>query len=241
MTSGAFCLSVISGCAASHTLLSPEDRSAIERQLTSQPTHYLKLSYYVTPFFGDASKKLLTALPPEDLRLLENPNGTPINPGQIETILPAGTRARLTRVEFPTAFVVADRMLYTPRTQTWVYLEVEGWARDRPLILVLRPQINSRKEFSTELERYLSDRDPSTKLEEWPEFIRSAVKTKSAVESMPAEALEMAWGYPEIKRLSFDGPVRKEEWVYAGERRKAYVANGRLERTAHVPAPSEAR
>lgn len=218
------------GCSASHTQLTPSDRYAIERALLGDPTQALKLSNYVTPFFGDGSKRFLTSAPPEEVRLLEGVGGSPIPPGPIEGIAPAGSRARVLKVEFPTAFAVSQRIPYTPRTLPWVYLEVEGQPKDRPLILVLRPGLRTREEFVKELERYLTSQDMVSRLTEWPEFIRTAVRTKQPIEGMPAEALEMAWGYPDLKKLSFDGPVRKEEWIYPGKRRVAYVANGRMER-----------
>src|SRR5262245_7045834 len=66
------------GC-ATYTRLPLEDRGSLERDLTGTHSEkYLRLSYYVTPFFGDASKKLLTPLPPEEVRLLRQPTGAPI-------------------------------------------------------------------------------------------------------------------------------------------------------------------
>ncbi len=219
---------LVSGC-ASHVLIPPEERATLERALVTQrPEQYLRLSYYVTPFFGDASKRLLTPVPPEEVRLLDNPSGEPINPGAIERVLPAGARARIQRVEFPTSWVIAERVIYTPRTQPWVYLEVEGYPKTTPLILVLRPQLRTQDEFITELERFLSPEDLAPRMSAWSESVREAVREKRAIVDMPAEALEMAWGYPEKKRLSFDGPTKREEWRYPGDKRVATLIDGRL-------------
>ena len=45
---------------------------------------------------------------------------------------------------------------------------------------------------------------------------------------MPAEALEMAWGYPEVKKLSFEGQSRKELWRWPGGTRTATLVDGRV-------------
>jgi hypothetical protein len=217
------------GC-ASYTQLAPQERNAIERGLTGpEREKFLKLSYYVTPFFGDASKKLLTHVPPEEVRMLNHPNGEPVNPGPVEKVLPAGRRVRIVRVEFPTSWAVTERVLYTPRTQPWVYLEVADEPRTRPFILVLRSRINSKDDFLAEVGRFLSDRDPQPMLDGFSEGVREAIRKKTAIAEMPAEALEMSWGYPEIKRI--DAPNHREMWVYPGRRRIAYLVDGRLERT----------
>jgi hypothetical protein len=214
---------------ASYTAIPPQDRATLERDLTGRHSDkFLRLSFYVTPFFGDASKKLLTAAPPEEVRLLGQPSGEPINPGPIQKILPAGTRVRILKVEFPTSWVVTERVLYTPRTQPWVYLQTMEKTEELPLILVLRPQIRSNEEFLAELERSLSDTDPAPILSRWSGLVREAVRTKNAVLNMPADALEMAWGYPERKRISFADSVKNEQWVYPGQRRTAYLTDGRV-------------
>lgn len=216
------------GC-TSHTALSTEERVRLERELASSGrARYLRLSFYVTPFFRDASKKLLTAVPPEEVRLLEDTGGEPVSPGPVERILPAGTRVHVLKTELPTAFVVAERILFTPRTQPWVYLKVDGEPEGPPLILVLRPQIKSAQEFLAEMERSLAEQDPSRTMEAWPEAVRAAVRNKTAVTDMPAEALEMAWGPPELKRISFEGSVRREDWVYPGGKRRAQLSDGRV-------------
>lgn len=223
-------LALASSC-ASHVLIPPEQRASLERELTgTERDKYLRLSYFVTPFFGDASKRLLTPVPPEEVRLLNDTGGKPINPGPVQKVLPAGARARITRVEFPTAWVMTERVLYTPRTQPWVYLAVEGEAKGLPLILVLRPQIKTDQEFRAELERFLANEDLSPLLETWTEAVREAVRAKKALVDMPAEALEMAWGFPERKRITFEESVKKEEWQYTEGKRAAFLVDGRVTR-----------
>jgi hypothetical protein len=225
-------LVLVVGCSsacASYTALAPADREQLERQLSgADGDKYLKLSFYVTPFFGDASKKLLTALPPDEVRILNEVNGEPISPGPAEQILPAGTRVHITQVEFPTSWVVTGRVPYSPRTQPWVYLNVQGQPRDAVFVLVLRQGMKSKDDVLSDVERFLAREDPQRTLQQWPESVRSAVKEKAIVAAMPEEALEMAWGYPELKQISFEGQVKKERWVYPGQKRVAFLADGRV-------------
>lgn len=222
----------LAAACASHTQLPAEDRASLERDLAGRDSQkFLKLSYYVAPFFGDASKKLLSHVPPDEVRLLNHPDGTPVNPGKVEATLPAGTPVKITKVEFPTSWVVTERVPYTPRTQPWVYLEVADQAKTFPFIIVLRPGIDTREQFTTELSRYLTDTDPKAQMEGWSEEVREAVRTKTAVTGMPAEALEMAWGYPERIKRELEGDKWKETWVYPGRKRIAHLLDGKVVRT----------
>lgn len=224
-------LALAFGC-ASQTKMAPQERATVERELTGPASEkYLRLSYFVMPFFGDGSKKLLSHLPPDEVRLVEHPGGEPVNPGAVEKILPAGTRVRITRVEFPTAWVFTERVPYTPRWAPWVYLEVADQPRTHPFILVLRQGIETHQDFLSELGRYLADRDLQPVLSAFSEPVREAIRKKTAVTDMPAEALEMAWGYPEVKRRELQGQSWRETWVYPGRRRIAHVVDGRLEKT----------
>ncbi|MBI3183939.1 MAG: hypothetical protein HYZ28_17525 [Myxococcales bacterium] len=216
------------GC-ASHVLIPPDQQANIERDFGGKDRdRFLKLAFFVTPFFGDASKRLLSPVPPEHLRLLNHPDGTPVNPGAAEKVLPPGKRVRILKVELPSAWVMAERVLYTPRTQPWIHLAAENEPREVPLVIVLRPQIKTEQEFRAEIERYLSADDPSARIESWPEPVKDAVRTKKALVDMPAEALEMAWGYPQKKRIDYEESVRKEEWTYAEGKRVAYLSDGRV-------------
>ncbi|MBF5040814.1 hypothetical protein FGE12_00295 [Aggregicoccus sp. 17bor-14] len=221
-------LAVVSGC-ASHTALAPDERASIEKELSGAP-RYLKLSFNVTPFFGDAGHRLLTPAAPDEVRLLDDTRGEPINPGAVEAVLPAGRRARIVKVEFPTAWAVAERVLYSPRVQTWVYVDVEGAPPGPPLVLVLPPRTDTADAVRTEVERYLIERDPSAQLAALSAPVREAVFRKEARVGMSEEALEMAWGYPERRVRSYQDGVRSEEWVYPGGRRKAFLTEGRVAR-----------
>ncbi len=218
----------LTACATTNIKLPPEAQVSITRRLEGED-RYLKLSFFSTPFFSDATKRLLTPVTPDQTRLLDNPDGTPINPGPVETIFPAGTLVRIKKVEFPTAFVLAERVLYTPRTYPWVYLDVAGTPKGSPpYVLVLRPDAKDETEFIAELERYLTKDDPAQTLASFGDAVRDGVKSKRAIVDMPAQALEMAWGYPEQKKIVLEGSNRKETWTWPGGKRVAVLVDGKV-------------
>lgn len=215
-------------CVENQVLVPPTGRASLERQLVGAERH-LKLSFFETPFFGDETKRLLTAVPPDEVRLLENPDGTPINPGPVQRIHPVGTQARIKGLEFPTPLAMTGRVLVTPRYQPWVFLDLAGTPRDAPpFVLVLRMGLKTEAEVLTELDRYLSVDDPAARLSQWSQAVVDGVKGKQAAVDMPAEALEMAWGYPERKEISFEGDRRKEVWRWPGGKRAAVLLDGRV-------------
>lgn len=223
----ALCLAFSSGC-ASYTQLAPADRAGIERSLLDAPSKFLRVSFHLTPFFGDKSKRLLTDVPPELVRLMKHPDGSPVNPGPVLETLPAGTRARVVDVEFATALEVAGRVLFTPRDRAWVIVQIEG--QPLPATMVMPSHFRSQAEFLGELERYLSAYDPSPQLAELNPRVQEAVRTKAVVLDMTAAALEMAWGYPEKKNITYEQGARREEWIYVDRKRVAYLLDGRVSR-----------
>lgn len=219
---------LLTGCFTPQVALPPEASTRLARTLAGS-ARTARVSLFVTPFFGDATRRLLTAVPPEQVRLLSHPNGTPVDPGPVERIIPAGTPARIRSVEFPTSFTMQERVLYTPRTLVWVTVDLSDTAPGGPsYVLVLRPGLSTEAELESELERYLSLFDVGARLEALGEPTKAAVRAKSAQVGMSREALEMAWGYPERKRLSLEGTRQLELWIYPGERRTAKLADGRV-------------
>ncbi len=226
-------LSILAGCATNQAIVPPEQRATLKRNLEGQD-RYLKLSFYATPFFGDATKRLLTPVPPDQVRLLEQPDGTPINPGTVEATFPAGTEVRIRALEFPTALAQTERVLMTPRTQPWVIVDVAGTPKDAPpYVLVLRPQIKDDRELYAEVDRWLSREDPKTRLQSFTDVVQTAVAGKKVVMDMPADALEMAWGYPERRVLALDGEKKKETWIWPGEK-QVVLLDGKV---AELPPP----
>ena len=104
-------------------------------------------------------------------------------------MLPAGKRVRIVKVEFPTAWVVTERILYSPRTLPWIYVEVEGAPKGPPLVFVLPGNLKTREEFLAAVGRHLTAQDPATQLAAFPETVREAIRQKKALTDMPAEAM----------------------------------------------------
>ncbi|WP_375773653.1 hypothetical protein NR798_23230 [Archangium gephyra] len=219
------------GC-ASQTPLSAEDRSKLQHDLTTGPSavRYLQASSYVTPFFGDASKRLLTPYPPEEVRLLNDTRGNPINPGAVQAMAPAGTKVRVLKVEFPTAWVMAERVLYSPRTQPWVYLDVEGVPAGPPVILVMPPQLKTNEDVRAELDRHLAEHELAPKLAKFQPRFQEAIRQKKVLEYMPEAAVQMSWGPPERIRRTLDGTQVHQEWIYPGEKRRVFITDGLVTR-----------
>lgn len=226
-------LLAVTGCVTAQIAVPPTDVATLERTLNGEK-RFLRSSMYQTAFFGDATKRLLTPTPPELVRFLENPDGKPMTPGAIEKTWPVNTGVKITRVEFPSAWAMTERVLYTPRTLAWVYVEIDGAPRGAPpAIVVLRPGIKSQQEFIAELDRHLTREDLSKQLEALSDQVRDAVKTKTALNDMPSEALEMAWGFPESKKIELEGTVKKEVWKWGDGKRTASLTDGRV--TAFTP------
>ncbi len=226
MTRGGWVLLALCGCATAQVTVPSEQSSSIERELRGEQ-RFLKVSMYATPFFGDTTRRLLTPVPPDEVRLLDNTDGTPMSPGAVEQIVPAGTPVRITDVEFPTAVTMAQRMLFTPRTLVWVRVEIATLRSNRPFVLVLRPGLRTADEVRAEVARSLSRDDLKPRLDALPDPAREAVRTKTAVVDMSAEALEMAWGWPEARRIELVGTSRHELWSWPNKR-SATLVDGRV-------------
>jgi hypothetical protein len=222
---------VLTTACVSQTKLSAEDRTALQHDLTTGPAavRYLKASSYITPFYGDASKRLLTPYPPEEVRLLNDTKGNPINPGPVQFLAPAGTTVRVLKVEFPTSWAMTERLLYSPRTQPWVYLDVEG-SPGTPVILVLPPMLDKKEDLLAELDRHLLPQSPAPRLAKFSSRVQEAIKQKRVLESMPEAAVEMSWGTPESIRRTLEGQRATQEWVYPGGKRRVFLTDGVVSR-----------
>lgn len=219
---------LVTGCATAQVAIPPTQVADLERSLNGDQ-RFLRVSMFVTPFYGDATRRLVTPVAPELVRLLDGTGGKPLNPGPVERTLPAGTAVRITKVEFPSAWVMTERVLYTPRSLVWIYLDVPGSPRGAPpAVLVLRPGLKTDQEFLAELERHLTREDQGRRLERFSEPVREAIRTKSVVSDMPSEALEMAWGFPDSKRIERVDAQRKETWSWGDGARTATIYDGRL-------------
>ncbi len=201
------------------------ERQRASHELAGQ-RRFARVALYVGPFFGDASKRLVSDQPFQELDLLQTTEGNPIAPPRPERVLVPGTPLRIERVEFPTGWLIAKRVVMTPRYHPWVYLALDG--EPRPLVLVLPQTLASADDVRLELDRALGTSDPAPAYQALPDPERRAIAKKELVEGMAPQTVEMAWGYPEKKVI--DRPARTEEWTWPAGRRKASFQDGKLAR-----------
>ena len=199
------------------------ERTLASRELEGQ-RRTTKVALHVGPFFGDGSKLLASDQPFEELDLLQTTDQEPIRPPRAERILPPGTPVRVEKVEFPTGWLIAKRVVMTPRYHPWVYLSLAG--EQRPLVLVLPQTLATAEDVRVELERTLGMGDTAAAYLALPDAQRAAVAKKQLLEGMAPQAVEMAWGYPEKKII--DRPARTEAWTWPGERRRAFLENDKV-------------
>lgn len=206
-------------------LIPDADRVRITREIDGT-RRWLKVAVLVGSFFGDGGKLLASDQPFGEVDLLETPGGQRIAPPRAERVIPPGTPVVVRDVEFPSPWLVARRVVMTPRHQAWLWLEVAG--ESRPVIVVLPPTVASFEDVQVELQRYLATYDTAPELAALPEGQRRAVERKEIVEGMGPQAVTMAWGYPEKKVV--DRPAGREQWIWSGGRRKAWLEDERLVR-----------
>ncbi len=227
---------VLSGCVTAQVALPPQEVADLKRSLQGQQ-RFLRTSMHVVPFYGDATRRLLTPAEPSHLQLLNDAKGEPINPGEVEATYGAGTPVRILKVDLPGAWeLMTERLLYTPRTLVWIYVAVSGRpANAPPAVLVLPPGLSTRDDFTTELERHLSRDDQTARLDSFSDAVRDAVTKKEVLIDMPAEAVEMAWGYPEKKRIELNDGRRKETWSWGNGKRTAVLLDARVQEFSPAP------
>jgi len=201
------------------------ERERASRELEGE-RRYMKVALWVGPFFGDNTKLLVSDSPFSELDLLQTSEGQIIAPPGAQRVVLPGTPVRIEKVEFPTGWIIAKRVVMTPRYHPWVYLRLEG--EPRPIVVVLPQTLGSAEDVRLELERVLGASDAAPAFRALPEPERAAIARKVPLEGMGAKALEMAWGYPEKKVI--DRPAGTEEWSWAGGRRKAFFQEGKLAR-----------
>jgi hypothetical protein len=215
-------------CAAPNLRIPEADQARVQRELTGGAPQFLRVACNVGPLWSDTEKAFLTDRPADEIDLLESPTGARIAPPPFERVLPPGTPVRVTEIEFPTPFVMAQRVLYTPRYHPWVYLRVEG--DRRPYVIVLPQEVRSFEDVRVELERLLTTDDPRPALAALSPEIREKVLRKEAAAGMSSRALEMAWGLPTRKRI--DRPAGTEEWYWEPGKRRAFLRDDRVEKAA---------
>lgn len=201
------------------------ERQRASRELEGQ-LRFAKVALYLGPLFGDETKLLVSDQPAEEIDLLEGVDGKTIAAPQPDRVILPGTPLRVRAVEFPTGWIIASRIVMTPRYHPWVFLDLQD--DSRPAVIVIPQTATSADDVRTELERYVGTVDPSATFQALPEVQRAAIALKRPVEGMGAQALEMAWGYPEKKVI--DRPAGTEEWSWSEGHRKASLRDGKLVR-----------
>lgn len=212
------------------TSIPDSERQLAVRQLERE-TRYAKVALFVGPFFSDRASLLVADEPFDELRLLEEPDGKPIPPPPPERVLLPGTRVVVEKVEFPSGWTVAGRIMMTPRYLPWVRLKLGG--ESRPLVLVIQQKVETADQVRLEIERVFGTTDPTADFQALPEAQRAAIARKEPLEGMGPLALQMAWGYPARKVI--DRPSGKEEWTWPSGKRRASLQQGRLVRWDRVP------
>jgi hypothetical protein len=226
LVSTSFLLLALAALACAPRAVIPDaERDRVRRELTGEQ-RWLRVAAYAAPLWGDTSKVLLSDQPLDELDLVESAGGKPIPPPAAEKIVPPGTAVRISDVEFPTGWMIAKRVVMTPRYHPWVIVEVPG--DTRPYVVVLSQTAASFGEVRGELDRILAKDDPSSALNALPEEQRAAVLKKALVEGMGSRAVEMAWGLPEVKKI--DRPASTEEWTWPGGKRRAFFQEERVVR-----------
>jgi hypothetical protein len=221
------------GC-ASATPIPDTDRDQLNTQLTGQ-SRYLRVSMYKGPFWGDENKVLLSDSYPSDLELFTDTHGEIQRAGAPTGVIPLGRRVKITQVEFPTALVITGRMLYSPRYNPWVYLQVEGEPNSKPAMLVLNANLKNKSDFLAALDRYLTSDDPAPSLTNYSDDVRKAILEKQVVNDMDPAAVEMAWGYPEHKHIDLAGGTRSEVWSYGNGHRTVQFQNNKVVKSQDNP------
>ena len=217
-------LALLAACTP-RAVIPDAERQKVQTELGGQ-TRWLRVAAYVAPFWEDNSKLLLSDEPLGGLDLVERPDGTPVAPPTAERILPPGTALKVREVEFATSWIIAKRVIMTPRYHPWVLLDAPG--ERRSYVIVLSQTAASADEVRTELDRILSTDDPSSLYLSLPVEQRDAISRKELLDGMSPRAVEMAWGFPERRRI--DRPAATEEWIWPDGKRKAYFQEERLQR-----------
>lgn len=199
------------------------ERLRVDAELAGQ-RRYLRVAAFAAPFFGDRTKLLLTEEPLDALDLVETPSGAPVAPPPAERVVAPGTGVRVREIEFPTGWVIARRVVTTPRWHPWALVEVQG--DDRTYVVVLSQTAASYDDVRGELDRLLSADDPTATFAALPQEQRDAIMKKELMDGMGPRAVEMAWGLPERRRI--DRPAATEEWTWPGGKRRASFQEERL-------------
>jgi hypothetical protein len=211
------------GC-PSYTVIPDDARARLDEKHGGELL-FLKQSLYAGRFYDDDRYRLVHPRRFDELTYLRNAEGDAIVPPPADEIIPAGTRVRVERLEWPDGDAVFRRPLYTPRYTTWIFLRV---ARERGAdvtverkerhILLLPGGLHDEETFEEWFDASLTETDPNPWLVSLPEEQRIAIEQKKPAKGMTYEALTAALGFPDrLTRDERDGHV-VETCTYAALR-----------------------
>lgn len=190
------------GC-PSYVVIPDAERARIDEVHTGELL-FLRQSLYVGQFYDDDRFRLVHPRKFEELTYLETVEGDTIPPPPAEGIVPAGTRVRVERIEWPTGDVVFRRPLYTPRYTSWIVLRVAAdrgpdvtVERDQRHILLMPGGIADAETFDLWFDASLSEEDPNPWLLSLPQDQQNAILLKRAIPGMSYDALTTALGFPD--------------------------------------------
>ena len=234
-------LAALTSACPSYTVVNDVDREQLERAHHGQLL-FFRHSLYVGQFYDDDRYRLVHDRRFEELTYLRTVEGDPIPPPGAEGIIPAGTRVRVERLEWPSGEVVFRRPLFTPRYTTWVVLRVAAdrgpevtVEREQRHILLLPGGIVDGESFDLWFDAALSAEDPNPWLLSLPEEQQHAIGLKRAVPGMDYDALTAALGFPDtITRDLVEGSTR-EVAVFGAV--SVVLQNGIVERVSDPSPP----
>lgn len=221
---------LLTGCV---TTQMPDRQQLHTNLLWTNETRELSASLWVSPFFRDESRRLLSFDHPSEVELLVTPEGAPISPGEAIEVLPAGTRVTVLSVDFPTTWQTISRPLMTPREQPWLALAVEGRDARTPYIVVLPPAMKTQEEATKVIDRWLAPVGIAAEVAALPEIERRMIADKKLATGVSRRALELAFGPPHTRKVHGEGTSVVEAWTWEsdlGTRRTAHLRDGVVER-----------
>jgi hypothetical protein len=202
----------IAGGCANYSVI-PDDARARLNEAHEGELLYVKQSLYAGRFYDDDRYRLVHPRRFEELTYLLNAEGEAIAPPPADEIIPAGTRVRIERMEWPEGDAVFRRPLYTPRYTTWMYLRVARGTgsevtmeRNERHVLLLPGGIDDESMFNAWFQAALSSTDPTPWLRTLSDTQRVAIAQKKPAKGMTYEALTSALGFPDrISQRQQDG------------------------------------
>ncbi len=145
-------------------------------------------------------------------------------------IVPANTPVRIARLEFPTPDALVRRPLGPWRGLAWLHLSVKGEPADRDYIVPLPAELGTYDRLVGEVDRHFASEPLDVALDAYSDEVRDAIARKRLLGGMDQPAVEMSWGYPVRRSITFKEGVREEQWIYASGRRKVWFSGGKVVR-----------